>query len=283
MAIFYEGTEEEYANIKVNNDNVKWKAANVYYNSNGDEHEYGESFVALEPTCEEEGILRSVCVNDGIEKDVAIPALGHDYCNDRVVKATATKDGKIIQTCSRCGKETLKRNIYKASSISLAATEYVYTGKEIKPAVTVKNSKGYVISTNHYSVQYTNNIKAGKATVTITFKGYYTGKVTKSFVINPKGTSIRSLTPRSKSIRIEWYKQDVQTSCYYIMYSTKSDFSNAKAVSVPAGKVACTISNLKSGQKYYFKIRTERRYIKTSGEIVKYKSKWSKVVSAKAK
>lgn len=283
VAIFYEGTEEEYANIKVSNDNVKWKAANVYYNSKGDEHEFGESFVVLEPTCEEEGILRTVCENDGFEKDVAIPALGHDYCDDRVVKATATKDGKIIQTCSRCGKETVKRIIYKASSISLAATEYVYTGKEIKPAVTVKNSKGYVISTNHYTVSYTNNIKAGKATVTITFKGYYTGKVTKSFAINPKGTSIKTLTPRSKSIRVEWYRQDVQISCYYIMYSTKSDFSNAKAVTVPAGKVACTIPNLKSGQTYYFKIRTERRYVKTSGEIVKYKSKWSKVVSAKAK
>ena len=207
----------------------------------------------------------------------------HQYEKTIVKKGTPTTDGYYSRVCKICKEKGKDVKIYAASKVSLAATEYTYTGNAIKPAVVVKNSKGNTISTNHYTVSYTNNVKVGKATVTITFKGYYTGKVTKTFIINPKGTSIKSLTPRSNAIRIDWYKQDVQVTHYYIMYSANSNFSNAKVISVPVGKVGYTLSNLKSNQTYYFKIRTERRYINKAGETIKYKSKWSKIVSSKAK
>ena len=224
------------------------------------------------------------CKNCDYESEIKTsPKLGHAYDNDTVFPATTTEDGKILTTCSRCGKESVKKIIYKASSISLAATKYNYTGSAIRPKVTVKDSRGITISTDNYKVSYSNNIKVGKATVTITFKGNYTGKVTKAFSINPRGTSIKALTPRSNAIRVEWYKQETQVTHYYIMYSTNEDFSNAKVISVPIGKVGGTVQNLKSGQTYYFKIRTERRYVSSSGNVVKYTSKWSAVKSAKAK
>ena len=243
-----------------------------------------EKTVIQEKTCTLPEKYYEHCKNCDYESEIKTsPKLGHAYDNDTVFPATTTEDGKILTTCSRCGKESVKKIIYKASSISLAATKYNYTGSAIRPKVTVKDSRGITISTDNYKVSYSNNIKVGKATVTITFKGNYTGKVTKAFSINPRGTSIKSLTPRSNAIRVEWYKQETQVTHYYIMYSTNEDFSNAKVISVPIGKVGGTIQNLKSGQTYYFKIRTERRYVSSSGNVVKYTSKWSAVKSAKAK
>ena len=72
----------------------------------------------------------------------------------------------------------------KASNITLEKTSYTYTGKAITPKVTVKDSKGTVITTANYTVSYSNNTKVGTATAKITFKGdKYTGTVNKTFKI----------------------------------------------------------------------------------------------------
>ncbi|GAB6394114.1 MAG: Ig-like domain-containing protein [Bacteroidales bacterium] len=58
-----------------------------------------------------------------------------------------------------------------------------YTGDSIKPAVTVKdNTKTLTLNTD-YTVAYTNNVKAGTATVTVTGKGNYAGSASKTFII----------------------------------------------------------------------------------------------------
>ena len=66
-----------------------------------------------------------------------------------------------------------------ASAFSLEKSGYSYTGSEIKPAViTSKYIKG-----TDFTVEYSDNVKRGTATVIITGKGNYTGTVELSFKI----------------------------------------------------------------------------------------------------
>ncbi|MCR5794537.1 MAG: leucine-rich repeat protein, partial [Solobacterium sp.] len=59
-----------------------------------------------------------------------------------------------------------------------------YTGKAIRPAVTVTVNGTALVNGTDYTVSYKNNINAGTASVTVTGTGKYTGAVTKNFTIN---------------------------------------------------------------------------------------------------
>lgn len=60
-----------------------------------------------------------------------------------------------------------------------------YDGTAHKPAVTVKIGN-VTLNAEDYTIDYSDNINAGTATITITGKNNCTGSVTKTFVINPK-------------------------------------------------------------------------------------------------
>lgn len=78
----------------------------------------------------------------------------------------------------------------KADDVHLAETNFVYTGNQIKPEVTIEGLTEVV----DYLVAYKNNIDAGTATVVITGKNDYVGTVEKSFVIEKADISGRKLT-----------------------------------------------------------------------------------------
>lgn len=59
----------------------------------------------------------------------------------------------------------------------------VYTGNAITPDVSVWNQQNTLAKNTDYEVSYSNNINVGTATATITGKGWYTGTLTKTFVI----------------------------------------------------------------------------------------------------
>ena len=83
--------------------------------------------------------------------------------------------------------------------VSLKKTTYTYTGKALKPAVTVKDGDEAVPVT----VVYSNNTKAGKGTVKITAKedSAYYGTVTKTFKINKAAQKITKVTPATKTFK----------------------------------------------------------------------------------
>ena len=58
-----------------------------------------------------------------------------------------------------------------------------YTGKPVKPAVTIKDGRYTLKNGVDYTVSYENNQKIGTATATITGKGLYKGTVTAEFTI----------------------------------------------------------------------------------------------------
>ncbi len=154
----------------------------------------------------------------------------------------------------------------------------VYTGKTIKPKVTVKQDGKKLTGGKDYTVAYKDNKKIGTATVTITGKGDYTGKKTVTFDIIPKGVKLSSLTVGKKTLSIKWAKGSNITG-YEIEYSLKKNFKDAKSVTIKKAATTNTIlKKLQVKTVYYVRIRT---YKIVSGK--KYCSAWSPVKIKKTK
>lgn len=168
-----------------------------------------------------------------------------------------------------------------AATVALKKSSYVYTGKNIKPAVTVKIGSAILTKNTDYTVTYKNNKKVGTASVVVAGKGNYKGRVKKTFTIVPKKTSISGkITAKKKAFTVKWKKQTESTTGYQIQYSTSEAFRTSRAWSVfkKASVAKLTVKNLKPKKKYYVRIRT---YKTVNGK--KYYSGWSKVRRTKTK
>lgn len=220
--------------------------------------------------------------NKKLSTGKSIAAKGHSTTT-KTQKATASKDGKITTTCTRCGTTTKTVKIAKVSKIKLSKTKYTYNGKKQTPSVTVKDSKGKELKVNtDYKVKLPSSRKnVGTYEVKITFKGSkYSGSKTLSYTINPKSTKLSTVSAKKKGFEAKWKKQSTQTKGYQIQYSTDSKFkSGNKTVTVNKNSTTKkTISKLKAKKKYYVRIRT----YKTVGKQ-KYYSDWSKSVKVTTK
>lgn len=93
----------------------------------------------------------------------------------------------------------------KVNSKRVYVDDYTYNGKKRTPRVygvdeTYKRNKDYTIK------YLTNHKKVGKHKIKITFKGNYTGTVTKSFKIFPETPKIKTKNKTDKSITVYWKK-----------------------------------------------------------------------------
>lgn len=169
------------------------------------------------------------------------------------------------------------------AKVSTSKSSYTYTGKALKPKVTVKVGSKTLKSGTDYTVSYKANTKVGKATITIAGKGAYTGKVTKTFKIVPKKTGISKVTGAKKAVTVKWKKQKAQADGYQIKYSTKKSMKSAKTKFVKgAKKTSVKLTKLKSGKKYYVQMRTYKN-VKVNGKTVKYYSGWSTAKAVRVK
>ena len=165
------------------------------------------------------------------------------------------------------------------SQIYLKTTKYTYDGSYKKPTVVFKNNEGKTVNTYYYTVSYSGNKNPGKAYATVNLRNGYSGSFKFAFTINPKGTSLSSLTAVSKGFTAKWKKQATQTTGYQLQYSTSSKFSSPKTVTVSKNStVSKKITKLKSKKKYYVRVRT---YKTVSGK--KYYSSWSKALTVTTK
>ena len=198
----------------------------------------------------------------------------HTY-ETNVTKATTVRNGSITETCTVCGEIKSSNTIPAVKSAKLRTTSYTYNGKAKKPSVTVKDSSGKAISSSNYTATYKNNVKVGKATVTIKLKGNYEGTLSKTFTICPKGTSVSGkIAAKSKGLTVRWKKQSKFTTGYQIQISTNKKFAKKETVTKTVKKnstTKLTVKKLKPKKKYYVRIRT---YKVVKGK--KYCSSWSK-------
>lgn len=146
------------------------------------DHQYtGES---LEP---------SIVVKDGNSTLVE----GEDYIviyynNINIGEATAIIAGIGNYT----GKVTKTFNIYNANRKEIsdcqieALDAQFYLGMNIEPDLVIKDGSTTLQRDKDYTLKYTDNMNAGKATITITGIGNYTGISTTSFTILPQSATL---------------------------------------------------------------------------------------------
>lgn len=160
---------------------------------------------------------------------------------------------------------TIKPKSLKSSDVSLSDTEFTYTGKTIKPAVTIKG----LAKDMDYTLSYKNNTKVGNATVTIKGKASCTGTVSKTFKINPKLAAISKLTSGKKKLTVKMTTKPSSkaASTYQIAYKLKGSSTWKYTTTTSSSK---TIKSLKKGKTYYIKVRSYKTVSK-----VKYYGKWS--------
>lgn len=145
-----------------------------------------------------------------------------------------------------------------------------YTGKAIKPSITIKDGSKKLVSGTDYTVTYKNNTKPGKATATITGKGDYTGTKTVTFNIAPKKVKLSAKTSGAGAV-LSWKKSTGATG-YEIYYST----NGGKFRKLTTVKSAKYTAELTSGSAYKFRVRP---YVNINGKEVY--GKWSNTVSCK--
>ena len=88
------------------------------------------------------------------------------------------------------------RDLKEVADISLSQTSMVYTGAALKPEPIVKDGNTTLVKGTHYTVEWSNNINAGKNTATVTIKGIgkYKGTVQKNFTITATSISGAKVT-----------------------------------------------------------------------------------------
>lgn len=166
-----------------------------------------------------------------------------------------------------------------APTVKLSSKSFTYNGSVQKPSVTDVLDDTVKLTGSDYSVSYSSTGKdVGSYGITVTLKGNYSGTKKVTYKINPKGTSIKSLTKGSKLIKVKWGKQSELMSQsritgYQVKLATNSKFTkNKKLYTIKGyGKTSKKATKLKGGKKYYVKVRT---YKVVNGK--KYYSKWSK-------
>ena len=126
-------------------------------------------------------------------KDFSVSYLNNDRPGTAMAtfKGLGNYAGNITKTFTIVKKTEQAKDIGKCS-ISLSKTAFEADGTEKKPAVTVKDGNTVLKEGTDYSVSYSDNIKAGTATVTVKGKGKYSGTVMEKFEITEavKGSDI---------------------------------------------------------------------------------------------
>lgn len=89
----------------------------------------------------------------------------------------------------------------KDADVKISPRSYTYNGKARTPAVTVYYENRILKQGTDYTVSYSNNTKAGKATVKITGKGSYEGSTSGKFTIN-KAPQKLTLSAAASSVSV---------------------------------------------------------------------------------
>ena len=118
--------------------------------------------------------------------------------NTNVGTATITITGKGNYTGTKTVTFAITAADISSATVSGVKNSYTYTGKEIKPAPVVKSGSITLTKDTDYTLAYNSNKTVGKATVTITGKGNYTGTKSVTFKIaQAKG----KITAKNKTVK----------------------------------------------------------------------------------
>lgn len=182
---------------------------------------------------------------------------GTDYSvsysnNTKVGKASVTVTGKGNYTGSMKKTFTIKAQAISKATVSSIKNQ-VYTGKTIKPSVTIKYNAKKLKSGTDYTLSYSKNKSTGRATITIKGKGNFNGTKKVTFNIVPKKVTLSKLASKKSKIVTVSYKKVTGATGYQISYATSKQ--GKYKVAGTTQKTSYNISKLKSKKKVYVKVR----------------------------
>ena len=250
-------------------------------------HEWKEATCQSPKTCAVCGLKEGKV---GDHKIVAVPA----------VAATYTKSGKTAgKKCEYCGKVTVKQKTVARKKLKKASGLKVKSFTSTSVTLTWKKTTG----ADSYKVYYSTDgkkwksVKVKKNTATVkkltsgkqyqfkvrAFAGKYYGAASKivkktTKVKKPVLSSVKS--SKKKTAAVSW-KAVERANGYIVEYSTSNKFTKktTKTLKIKKAKaVKATLKNLKSGKKYYVRVKA----YKTVNKKAVYGS-YSNVKSVKIK
>ena len=217
----------------------------------------------------------------------------HSYIEEELLAAEFGVTGVMKHTCTECGAfytteiPALKRSLKDENvSVELSKTTYTYNGSARKPRATVKytvdGTENVLVKNTDYTVSYSNNKNAGKATVIIKGKGNY--KDTKKVKFTIKKAK-QSPTIKGKTVSVSYKKlkkanQKISKAKAFTVKETlgkvtfKKTSGNSKISVSKAGKITVK-KGLKKGT-YKVKVKV------TSAATTNYKA-YSKTVTVTIK
>lgn len=227
-----------------------------WYRNNGDTTSgalaiSGATGASYTPSTEKVGKTYYYCVVTNTNKE----ATGIKY-------ATATTNIVTVEVTKAANSITGVKNI----STVYGSAAFTLTAKA-RGTISYKSSNPKVVTVSSESGRVV--IKGtGKATITITATGNSNYKAsTKKITVTvaPKKATVTSLkSGKANSLKVAW-KKDTRATGYKIQYSTYSNFSDAKTVSVSKNVITTkTISKLKGGKTYYVRVRAYTKSGKTN-------------------
>jgi len=191
---------------------------------------------------------------------VAKVKASHVLASETIVKATPGINGSINRTCEKCGKD-YSEAISAPTDFLLSKTSYTYSGAKNIPSVTVKDADGKIIDPSNYNVTYEDNINAGTATATVTFKGdYFEGSKTLTFNIT-KAANPLTMKPKTAMVKFSKLKKMAQPLAVTKVITFTKQLKDKKTYTLVSAK-----KGSKSFKKY-FKIN------KTTGKVTIKKNK----------
>jgi hypothetical protein len=205
---------------------------------------------------------------------------GTDYTlefadNTTTGTATVTVNGKGNFT----GNVTKKFNVVtSAKQISKCTVSSIttksYTGKAIKPAVTVKAGNITLVPGVDYNVTYSNNTKCGTASAKITgvtANGCTGSKIVK-FNIRPAKTTPKVTNVKYNQQKVTWTKVTGATAYKVYKSTNNKTYKLVKTVKASSSR-SYTSKGLDAGITYYYKVRA----VQTSGKTTYWGIKSSAV------
>lgn len=157
-------------------------------------------------------------------------------------------------------------------------TDKVYTSKAIKQKnINIYLGKKKLVKGKEYTVTYQNNVKCGKATVSIKGIGKnFTGSKTVTFNIYPRKVNNVKVSAGDNSVTVKYNKNYGAVTGYQVRYATNEKFNGYKAKNT--ANTSVKISKLGDKKKYYIKVRA---YKVINGK--KVFGNWSDVKKIKTK
>lgn len=193
--------------------------------------------------------------------------------------ATVTVTGKGAYGGTASGKFAISPAPIAKAGVKLSKATMTYTGKQLKPAVTVTLGGKKLVRNRDYTVTYASNAKPGTAKATVKGKGNYKGSKAVKFKVALGTTKVKKLTGAEQAFTATWARQKSGGVGYQVRYSLKKNMKWSKVKTVKRNATTkLAVKKLKANKTYYVQVRTYKEIGKKT-----YYSAWSAKKAVKTK